>query len=77
MFFDEEPTIDLNKSTILATEQVGAVSIQLSRLPGGDILMDVICEGEVIQISRHRNLTEFQAGRLLEREVREYMKLLR
>lgn len=77
MFDTEEPTLELNKSTILARESAGDLVLELARLPGGDLLLDVVCNGEVISITRHRNLTDFQAGRLLEHEVLAYRKVVR
>lgn len=68
-FSVEEPTLNLNNSTVLARDIIGSVTIEMSRLPCGDLLLDVTYEGEVVRVTRHRGVSEFQAGRLFEAEA--------
>ncbi len=73
----ERPTLDLNKSTVLARDIVGEVVVELSKLPNGELLLDVTCSGEVLNITRHRDLTDFQAGRLFENEMQQWKGLVK
>lgn len=68
---------DPNNSTMLARDVVGGVAIELSRLPGGDILLDVSYLDEVIRVGRYPNITDFQAGRIFEYELAAYRGIVK
>jgi hypothetical protein len=77
MFDQEEPTLDLNNSTMLAKDIVGEVTIEMSRLPAGDVVLDVSLQGEAIKVERFRDMTDFRAGCVFEHEVSAYRALVR
>lgn len=77
MFEQEEPTLDLNNSTTLARDVIGDVVVEMSRLPEGDLILDVTVQGEVVRVERYRDASDFRAGCIFEHEVVEYRKLVK
>lgn len=76
-FAEEGPTLEVLKPNVLAVEIIGDLTLELSKLQNGDFILDVTCGDETIKITRHRDLSMFQMGRLFEREVTAYRSIIR
>lgn len=71
------PTKEIYKSNTLAVEIIGDLKLELSALPNGDYILDITNGGETINVSRHRDISLFQMGRIFEREVAAYSDIIK
>lgn len=76
-FENEEPTRDSLRPLPLAREIIGNLTIELTRTPGDVVMLDVTVGSDVVKSIRLKDISDFQAGRLFERECVAYTGIVK
>jgi hypothetical protein len=76
-FGNEEPTKDTLRVLPLAREIIGDLTIELFRLADDIVFLEASVGTNVVKSVRTKGLSDFQAGRLFEREVAAYQGILK
>lgn len=73
----EEVTRETLRGIPLAREIIGNLTIELHRLADDTVFLDISAGSSVVKSVRVKGLSDFQAGRLFEREVSAYQGIIK